>query len=183
MASDENIELEEENKQMRMELLDIQMQHEQLKHAHRKSVSKIEEYEIEQAINNNIMDEQNAVSNSNTNVAELQKEISNMRLKMNELELELKKERKKNDHLDKERRNSLAQLSQNMFKKLLDSEHEHYDQTIDLEVECKKLQERISVLVESKQKLVMNTSLAINDLRFVYFVCAFECYVVLLIGV
>eukprot|EP01083_Nonionella_stella_P083187 229872_1 len=81
------------------------------------------------------------------------------------LRVRLVNEKTKRENLDKERRNSLAALSQNMFKKLLDSEHQHYDDKSDLEKQCHQLKLIIKHLEKSKQTLLQECCQTINDLR------------------
>merc|ERR1712083_429029 len=81
------------------------------------------------------------------------------------LRRQLEDEKKKRENLDKERRNSLAALSQNMFKKLLDSEHQHYDDKSDLEGQCQQLKSVVRHLEKSKQNLLKETSTTIDELR------------------
>eukprot|EP00486_Rosalina_sp_Unknown_P001639 CAMPEP_0201565726 /NCGR_PEP_ID=MMETSP0190_2-20130828/5083_1 /ASSEMBLY_ACC=CAM_ASM_000263 /TAXON_ID=37353 /ORGANISM="Rosalina sp." /LENGTH=208 /DNA_ID=CAMNT_0047983581 /DNA_START=353 /DNA_END=979 /DNA_ORIENTATION=+ len=157
-----------ENKELRHRLLEEQMRHEQLKHQHRQSISKLEQYEIDYALgnadspspsNDNNNDNNN---NNNTNIREVNDKL---REEVESLRRELENEKKKRENLDKERRNSLAALSQNMFKKLLDSEHQHYDDKSDLEKQCNQLKLIVKHLEKSKQKLLSETSKTIDDLR------------------
>lgn len=157
-SDDENVELSEENKDMRRQLLDTQMEHEELKKTHRQSVSQIEAYELQQAM-------ANANDMANEDRERLQREVETLNERLAQMEIELKKEKRKNESLDKERRNSLAQLSQNMFKKLLDSEHQHYDNTSTLEAECQELKAQVELLVEAKVELAKSAGQAIDQLR------------------
>merc|ERR1719361_2594028 len=88
-----------------------------------------------------------------------------LRQEVESLREQLERERKKREHLDKERRNSLAALSQNMFKKLLDSEHQHYDDKSALEGQCQQLKSVVRHLEMSKQNLLKETSTTIDELR------------------
>jgi len=137
----------EQSKELRHRLLEEQMRHEQLKHAHRESITKLEQYELDQL--------QHHEDDIN----------SKLREEVDSLKRELENERKKRENLDKERRNSLAALSQNMFKKLLDSEHQHYDDKSDLEKQCLRLKLIVKHLEKSKQNLLKETSKTIDDLR------------------
>lgn len=133
------------------------MRHEQLKHVHRQSISKLEQYEIDQLQKHDDKKQEN-VNNINNINNKLQKEVNSLRR-------QLEDEKKKRENLDKERRNSLAALSQNMFKKLLDSEHQHYDDKSDLEKQCNSLRLIVKHLEKSKQNLLKETSKTIDDLR------------------
>ena len=81
------------------------------------------------------------------------------------LRAQLQAEKKKRESLDRERRSSLAALSQNMFKKLLDSEHQHYDDKSDLERQCQQLKKIVHHLEKSKHCLLQETSHTIDELR------------------
>merc|ERR1712154_132779 len=147
----------QQNKELRHRLLEEQMRHEQLKHVHRQSISKLEQYEIDQLQKHDDKKQEN-VNNINNINNKLQKEVNSLRR-------QLEDEKKKRENLDKERRNSLAALSQNMFKKLLDSEHQHYDDKSDLEKQCLRLKLIVKHLEKSKQNLLKETSKTIDDLR------------------
>ena len=148
------------------------MRHEQLKHAHRQSISKLEQYEIDfinnldinnnDNDNNNYNDNNNKIKNGKHNLSDINEKL---REEVESLKRQLEEERKKRENLDKERRNSLAALSQNMFKKLLDSEHQHYDDKSDLEKQCNQLKLIVKHLEKSKQNLLNTTSKTIDDLR------------------
>merc|ERR1719361_2771230 len=125
------------------------MEHEKTKHRHRESISALEQ------ISNGGGGGQ---GQANEVIYSLQEEVATLRE-------ELENERKKREHLDKERRNSLAALSQNMFKKLLDSEHQHYDDKSYLEGQCQQLKSVVRHLEMSKQNLLKETSTTIDDLR------------------
>ena len=153
----------EENKELRHRLLEEQMRHEQLKHVHRQSISKLEQYEIDYALGKTGSPSPNVLNgNTNNNIRDINDKL---REEVESLRRQLEDEKKKRESLDKERRNSLAALSQNMFKKLLDSEHQHYDDKSDLEKQCNQLKLIVKHLEKSKQKLLTETSKTIDDLR------------------
>ena len=126
------------------------MKHENTKHKHRESIYQLEQLGTGGALHDD------AVAVGITE--KLQEEVAALRE-------QLENERKKREHLDKERRNSLAALSQNMFKKLLDSEHQHYDDKSDLEGQCQQLKSVVRHLEMSKQTLLKETSTTIDELR------------------
>jgi len=136
-----------DNRTLRHRLVDEVMEHEKTKHRHRESISA-----LQQISNGGGHGQVNEVIDS------LQEEVA-------ALKEQLENERRKREHLDKERRNSLAALSQNMFKKLLDSEHQHYDDKSDLEGQCQQLKSVVRHLEMSKQNLLKETSTTIDDLR------------------
>jgi len=145
-ADDSDSELSD-TMQLRHRLLEEQMKHENTKHKHRESIYQLEQMTTAGGVNDV------AVINER-----LQEEVAS-------LKEQLENERKKREHLDKERRNSLAALSQNMFKKLLDSEHQHYDDKSDLEGQCQQLKSVVRHLEMSKQVLLKETSTTIDQLR------------------
>merc|ERR1712130_47428 len=124
------------------------MEHEKTKHRHRESISALEQ-----------------ISNGGGGQGQANEVIYSLQEEVATLKEELENERKKRENLDKEGRNSLAALSQNMFKKLLDSEHQHYDDKSDLEKQCLRLKLIVKHLEKSKQNLLKETSKTIDDLR------------------
>merc|ERR1712129_32680 len=132
------------HRQLRQRLLKEQMDHEHLKSKHRESISQLEDYEL-----HSLQQHENQ---------RLQQEVES-------LQKELQNERKKKDNLDNERRNSLAALSQNMFKKLLDSEHKHNDDTNSLEERYERLTILNQNLTESKMELLQKFSNEMNTYR------------------
>jgi len=147
-ADDSESELSD-TMQLRHRLLEEQMKHENTKHKHRESIYQLEQLET---IGGSAPDDVAEINER------LQEEVETLRE-------QLENERRKREHLDKERRNSLAALSQNMFKKLLDSEHQHYDDKSDLEGQCQQLKSVVRHLEMSKQVLLKETSTTIDDLR------------------
>ena len=145
------------------------MRHEQLKHVHRQSITKLQQYEIDYALGKtkDLPNKNNQNSNGNGNgIGNNMREANDkLREEIESLRRQLEEEKKKRENLDKERRNSLAALSQNMFKKLLDSEHQHYDDKSDLEKQCNQLKLIVKHLEKSKQKLLTETSKTIDELR------------------
>jgi len=133
-----------QNRQLRQRLLKEQMDHEHLKSKHRESIAQLEDFEL-----HSLQQQENE---------ELRQEVQSLREK-------LEHERKKKDNLDKERRSSLAALSQNMFKKLLDSEHKHYDQNEELSQQCKHLKAKVEELSASKIDLITTFSKEMNTYR------------------
>eukprot|EP00484_Ammonia_sp_Unknown_P005086 CAMPEP_0197074104 /NCGR_PEP_ID=MMETSP1384-20130603/210942_1 /TAXON_ID=29189 /ORGANISM="Ammonia sp." /LENGTH=339 /DNA_ID=CAMNT_0042512945 /DNA_START=106 /DNA_END=1122 /DNA_ORIENTATION=+ len=168
-------ETSETNKELRHRLLEEQMKYEQLKHVHRESITKLEQYELDQLLEHEAANNGNPNANGNANAngstsnqsqsTSIREVNEQLRNEVEALRQQLEDERKKRENLDKERRNSLAALSQNMFKKLLDSEHQHYDDKSDLERQCDQLKLIVKHLEKSKQALLKETSKTIDDLR------------------
>jgi len=147
------------DKELRHQLLAEQMKNEQLQRTNRASMHKLEQLEMEYLGRESKAAEAEAAEASpNADMERLQREVE-------ELRAQLQREKKKRESLDRERRSSLAALSQNMFKKLLDSEHQHYDDKSDLERQCEQLKKIVHHLEKSKHSLLQETAESINSLR------------------
>jgi len=137
-----------ESKELRHRLLDEQMKNAQLQRSHRASIYKLEQ----------LTGSAPAVLVGVSETEKLQRQVEALRGQLQE-------EKKKRENLDRERRSSLAALSQNMFKKLLDSEHQHYDDKSDLERQCEQLKKIVHHLEKSKHCLLQEVSQEIDNLR------------------
>jgi len=143
-----------ESKGLRHRLLNEQMKNEQLQRSHRASIYKLEQLEMD-----HLSTESKAADAAGDDDTErLQREVEALRA-------QLQTEKKKRENLDRERRSSLAALSQNMFKKLLDSEHQHYDDKSDLERQCEQLKKIVHHLEKSKHSLLKETNQTIDKMR------------------
>lgn len=151
------------DKELRHQLLAEQMKNEQLQRSNRASIHKLEQLEMDHLGNESKAAEAEAAAASpnvgaNGDMERLQREVE-------ELRAQLQREKKKRESLDRERRSSLAALSQNMFKKLLDSEHQHYDDKSEIERQCEQLKKIVHHLEKSKHSLLQETAESINTLR------------------
>jgi len=148
-----------DSKELRHRLLEEQMKHEQLQRAHRASIHKLEKLELDH------LRKMDATAGAIIYEDKDTDDTARLQRKVDALEAQLLEEKKKRESLDRERRSSLAALSQNMFKKLLDSEHQHYDDKSDLERQCQQLKKIVHHLEKSKHSLLQETNHTIDELR------------------
>ena len=66
---------------------------------------------------------------------------------------------------NRETNESLAMLSQTMFKKLSDAETTHLEEMNDMETKCRKLEESLTNLEESKMQLLIESNKMIETMR------------------
>eukprot|EP01084_Bolivina_argentea_P206145 352021_1 len=81
------------------------------------------------------------------------------------LRIKLYKEKKKTAQKKNEMKDSLAMLSQTMFKKLLEEETDHYEQIFELHELHDKLQQELHGRIKSKTELLLQSNKAIDELR------------------
>ncbi|ETO26734.1 hypothetical protein RFI_10401 [Reticulomyxa filosa] len=88
-----------------------------------------------------------------------------LHLWMDDLQHKLEKAHANVDKLTRERRNSLARMSERAFKQLLDQEQEHYDEKDQLHAVIHDLNTLNARLVKEKCTLLENTCQTIDHLR------------------
>merc|ERR1712115_423265 len=83
-------------------------------------------------------------------------EIDRLKAHIEKIERELNEEKEKNAYIEKQRKDSIHNLHNNMFQKLLDAEFEYEEEIERLHREKEELKEKISFYVESFEKMNKN---------------------------
>ncbi|ETO23210.1 hypothetical protein RFI_13974 [Reticulomyxa filosa] len=176
---------------LRHQLLEEQLRVEELKHERRKSVLEVEAYQqelfkikkmtLQQFASYKAQNIQLFGNVSNTpnlpespgasqNIVTACANCEELRRCTNDLQQKLEKAYADVDRLTRERRNSLAKMSERTFKQMLDQEKEHYNEKDQLYAVIQELNTLNTRLTDEKCFLLQTACQTIDHLRFVIFV-------------